>query len=43
MTTSAIPNRSHRASLLLMLGSAACFIINVLLIRAHGGIENVSL
>jgi len=34
--------RSHRTSLLLMLGSAACFIANVLLIRALAGVENVS-
>jgi drug/metabolite transporter (DMT)-like permease len=37
------PVRSHRASLLLMLGSTACFITNVLLIRALAGVENVSL
>ncbi len=43
MTTSAVSNRSHRTSLLLMLGSAACFITNVLLIRALAGVENVSL
>lgn len=43
MTTSAVSTRSHRASLLMMLGSAACFITNVLLIRALAGVENVSL
>lgn len=43
MTTSAVSNRSHRTSLLMMLGSAACFITNVLLIRALAGVENVSL
>jgi len=43
MTTSAVSNRSHRTSLLLMLGSAVCFITNVLLIRALAGVENVSL
>ena len=41
--TSSVSTRSHRASLLLMLGSAACFITNVLLIRALAGVENVSL
>ncbi|HEY9249116.1 MAG TPA: DMT family transporter [Rariglobus sp.] len=43
MTTSAVSTRSHRTSLLMMLGSAACFITNVLLIRALAGVENVSL
>ncbi len=43
MTSVPFPARSHRASLLMMLGSAACFITNVLLIRALGGIDNVSL
>jgi len=43
MTTSAASTRSHRTSLLLMLGSTACFITNVLLIRALAGVENVSL
>ncbi|MDF3056982.1 MAG: protein of unknown function transrane [Rariglobus sp.] len=43
MTTSAVSTRSHRTSLLLMLGSTACFITNVLLIRALAGVENVSL
>ncbi|HSI10336.1 MAG: DMT family transporter [Rariglobus sp.] len=42
MTTSAVSTRSHRTSLLLMLGSTACFITNVLLIRALAGVENVS-
>lgn len=43
MTTSAVSTRSHRTSLLLMLGSTACFITNVLLIRALAGAGNVSL
>lgn len=43
MTTTAVSTRSHRTSLLLMLGSTACFITNVLLIRALAGVENVSL
>lgn len=43
MTTTASATRSHRTSVLLMLGSTACFIINVLLIRALAGVENVSL
>ncbi|MBC8039499.1 MAG: DMT family transporter [Opitutaceae bacterium] len=43
MTTSAVSTRSHRTSLFMMLGSTACFITNVLLIRALAGIENVSL
>ncbi len=43
MTTTASTTRAHRVSLLLMLGSAACFVTNVLLIRALAGIENVSL
>lgn len=42
MNTSAVSTRSHRTSLLMMLGSAACFITNVLLIRALAGVENVS-
>jgi drug/metabolite transporter (DMT)-like permease len=42
MTSSAVSNRSHRNSLLMMLGSAACFITNVLLIRALAGFGNVS-
>ena len=40
MTSSATSN--HRTSVLLMLGSTACFIANVLLIRALAGVENVS-
>ncbi len=43
MTTIASSTRSHRTSLLLMLGSTACFIINVLLIRTLASVENVSL
>ena len=43
MTSVPTSTRSHRTSLLLMLGSTAGFISNVLLIRALGGIENVSL
>jgi drug/metabolite transporter (DMT)-like permease len=43
MTTSSVSTRSHRTSLCMMLGSAACFITNVLLIRALAGVENVSL
>lgn len=43
MTSSTVSTRSHRTSILLMLGSAACFITNVLLIRALAGVENVSL
>jgi drug/metabolite transporter (DMT)-like permease len=43
MTSSAVSTRSHRTSLFMMLGSAACFITNVLLIRALAGVENVSL
>ncbi|CAM3005866.1 DMT family transporter [Rariglobus hedericola] len=35
-------NRSHRNSILMMLGSAACFITNVLLIRALASFGNVS-
>lgn len=35
--------RASRRSRLLMLGSAACFVTNVLLIRALGGIESISL
>jgi drug/metabolite transporter (DMT)-like permease len=42
-SASSTPTRSHRTSLLLMLGSTACFITNVLLIRALAGVENVSL
>lgn len=43
MTSSPASARSHRASLLLMLGSAACFITNVLLIRALTDLESVNL
>jgi len=43
MTSLPPPARSSSHSRLLMLGSAACFITNVLLIRALGGIESVSL
>jgi drug/metabolite transporter (DMT)-like permease len=43
MTSPPATTRSHHASLLLMLGSAACFITNVLLIRALGGFAHVSL
>ena len=39
MTTSAVSTRSHRTSLLMMLGSAARFITNVLLIRDLSGTE----
>jgi drug/metabolite transporter (DMT)-like permease len=42
MTSSAVSTRSHRNSLLMMLGSAACFITNVLLIRALASFGNVS-
>jgi drug/metabolite transporter (DMT)-like permease len=43
MTSPPDSARSHRASLLLMLGSAACFIANVLLIRALGTFTQTSL
>lgn len=43
MTSRPASARSHRASLLLMLGSTACFMTNVLLIRALAGIESVNL
>jgi|GEM_PF-275866 len=43
MTSIPTSTRSHRTSLLLMLGSTVCFISNVLLIRALAGIDNVSL
>ena len=43
MTSVPSSTRSHRTSILLMLGSTMGFISNVLLIRALGGIENVSL
>ena len=43
MTSPPATTRSHRASLLMMLGSAACFITNVLLIRALGSFSNASL
>jgi drug/metabolite transporter (DMT)-like permease len=43
MTSPPDSARSHRASLLLMLGSAACFIANVLLIRALGTFTHASL
>ncbi len=43
MTSVPSSTRSHRANLQMMLGSAVCFITNVLLIRALGGIDNVSL
>lgn len=40
--TSSVSPQAHRTSLLLMLGSTACFITNVLLIRALAGFGNVS-
>ena len=43
MTISTVSARSRRNSLLLMLGSAVCFITNVLLIRALAGMGNVSI
>jgi drug/metabolite transporter (DMT)-like permease len=43
MTSPPDSARSHRTSLLLMLGSAACFIANVLLIRALGTFAQASL
>jgi drug/metabolite transporter (DMT)-like permease len=43
MTSPPAHTRSHRTSLLMMLGSAACFITNVLLIRALGSFSNASL
>ena len=43
MTSLPSTTRSPSHSRLLMLGSAACFIINVLLIRALSGVESVSL
>jgi drug/metabolite transporter (DMT)-like permease len=43
MTSLPAPARSSSRSRLLMLGSTACFITNVLLIRALSGIESVSL
>jgi drug/metabolite transporter (DMT)-like permease len=41
--TTPTTTRTHRTSVLMMLGSAACFITNVLLIRALAGLAHASL